>query len=408
MSNEIDFDGARIFAIPMRARFRGITVREGMLIEGPFGWGEFCPFADYDDTVSASWLATTIEQCTLGWPEPVRARIPINCTVPAVGPERAYEVTAHSGCRTAKVKVADHPESLAEDLARVEAVRAALGPDGAIRVDANGVWDTDTAVSHIRQLDKAASGLEYVEQPCHTIEELAAVRRQVEVRIAADESIRRAEDPLRVAVAGAADIAVIKCTPLGGVRRSLQVAEAAGLPCVVSSALETSVGLAAQVALAAALPDLAFACGLGTLSLLDSDIVSGPDSLSAVDGYLPVPRTPPAPDLSLLDTYELADPEQSAWWRDRLTRVRAIHDTHHTGLPSRHERFAGHFAEGQVRSCRGRASIRRRAMPTSSHPVMQMAISASHGHTGPSDSRLVNSSGATTVAVPQESWCVPR
>lgn len=327
MTNEIDFDGARIYAIPMRARFRGITVREGMLIEGPTGWGEFCPFADYDDTVSASWLATTIEQCTIGWPEPVRNRIPINCTVPAVGPERAHEIAANSGCRTAKIKVADHPESLAEDLARVEAVRDALGSDGAIRVDANGVWDVDTAVSHIRQLDKAAGGLEYVEQPCRTIEELATVRRQVEVRIAADESIRRAEDPLRVAVAGAADVAVIKCTPLGGVRRSLEVAEAAGLPCVVSSALETSVGLAAQVALAATLPKLDFACGLGTLSLLDSDIVSEPGSLRAVDGYLPVPRTPPAPNPNLLDTYELTDPNQAAWWRDRLARVRAAYES---------------------------------------------------------------------------------
>lgn len=327
MTREIDFDridfaGARIYAIPMPARFRGITVREGMLIEGPAGWGEFCPFADYDDTVSASWLATTIEQCTIGWPEPVRGRIPINCTVPAVGPQRAHDIAARSGCRTAKVKVADHPESLAEDLARVEAVRDALGPGGAIRVDANGVWDVETAVAHIRQLDKAAGGLEYVEQPSRTIEELAAVRRQVDVRIAADESIRRAEDPMRVAVAGAADIAVIKCTPLGGVRRSLEVAEAAGLPCVVSSALETSVGLAAQLALAGALPELDFACGLGTLSLLDGDVVPDDASLRPVDGYLPVPRTAPIPDVTLLDTYELTDPERVTWWRERLVRVR--------------------------------------------------------------------------------------
>jgi O-succinylbenzoate synthase len=323
MISDIDFDGARVYAIPMRVRFRGITVREGMLIEGPAGWGEFCPFADYDDSESASWLAAAVEQCTVGWPDPVRDRIPINCTVPVVGPERAHEITARSGCRTAKVKVADHPESLPEDLARVEAVRDALGSDGAIRVDANGVWDIDTAISHIRQLDKAAGGLEYVEQPCRTIDELAAVRRQVDVRIAVDESIRRAEDPLRVAVAGAADVAVIKCTPLGGVRRSLQVAEAAGLPCVVSSALETSVGLAAQLALAAAIPELDFACGLGTLSLLEGDLVAEAASLRPVDGYLLVPRTPPAPDPALLDTYELTEPEQAAWWRDRLARVRA-------------------------------------------------------------------------------------
>lgn len=328
--DRIDFDGARIYAIPMRARFRGITVREGMLIQGPAGWGEFCPFADYDDAVSAFWLATVIEQCTMGWPEPVRERIPINCTVPAVGPKCAHEITARSGCRTAKVKVADHPGSLPEDLARVEAVRDALGPDGAIRVDANGVWDVDGAVTAIRVLDKAAGGLEYVEQPCRTIEELAAVRRRVDVRIAADESIRRAEDPMRVAVAGAADVAVIKCTPLGGVRRSLHVAEAAGLPCVVSSALETSVGLAAQLALAGALPELDFACGLGTLSLLEGDVVAEGASLRPAGGYLPVPRTPPTPDFALLDTYALTDVEQAAWWRKRLARVRAELD--HTSV----------------------------------------------------------------------------
>lgn len=320
---DIDFGAGRVYAIPMRTRFRGIMVREGMLLRGPAGWGEFCPFTEYDDRESAWWLATAVEQCTLGWPEPVRDRVPINCIVPAVGPEPAQAIVAHSGCRTAKVKVADHPESLAEDLARVEAVRDALGPGGAIRVDANGLWDVETAVSHIRQLDKAAGGLEYVEQPCRTIEELAAVRRRVNVRIAADESIRRAEDPLRVAVADAADVAVIKCTPLGGVRRSLRVAEAAGLPCVVSSALETSVGLAAQLALAGALPELDFACGIGTLSLLEGDVVADDASLRQVDGWLPVRRTPPTPEPTLLDTYELADPERALWWRERLARVRA-------------------------------------------------------------------------------------
>ena len=319
----IDFDGARVYAIPMTTRFRGITIREGMLIEGPGGWGEFCPFREYDDREAAGWLATAIEAATLGWPEPIRDRVPVNCTVPAVGPERAHEIVSASGCATAKVKVADHPASLGEDLARVEAVRDALGPQGAIRVDANGLWDVDTAVAVIPQLDRAASGLQYVEQPCRTIDELATVRRKVTVPIAADESIRRAEDPLRVAVAGAADIAVVKCTPLGGVRRSLQVAEAAGLPCVVSSALETSVGLAAQLALAGTLPELDFACGLGTLSLLRSDVVTRAEALCPADGYLPVPRTAPVPDPALLDAYAVDDPEQVMWWRSRLTRTHA-------------------------------------------------------------------------------------
>ncbi|MEU4339906.1 o-succinylbenzoate synthase [Nocardia sp. NPDC023852] len=311
-----------VYAIPMRTKFRGITVREGMLIQGPLGCGEFCPFPEYDDREAAGWLSTALEQVTVGWPEPLRDRIPINCTVPAVDPDRAHAIVAGSGCHTAKVKVADHPESLAEDLARVEAVRDALGPGGAIRVDANAAWDVDTAVANITWIDKAAGGLEYVEQPCRTIEELAAVRRRVEVRIAADESIRRAEDPLRVAVAGAADIAVLKCTPLGGVRRALQIAEAAGLPCVVSSALETSVGLAAQLALAGALPTLDFACGLGTLSLFTGDLV--PDSFRPVNGYLTVPRTPPQPDPALVERYRHPDPTRTTWWQERLTRVSAL------------------------------------------------------------------------------------
>jgi O-succinylbenzoate synthase len=330
-NNGIDFSAARLYAIPMKTRFRGIMVREGALLEGPRGWGEFCPFDDYDDTVSVSWLATAVEQCSQPWPDPVRDRIPINCTVPAVDPDRAHAIVAKSGCRTAKVKVADHPESLKEDLARLEAVRDALGPQGAVRVDANGVWDVENAVSCIGKLDKAAGGLEYVEQPCETIEELAAVRRKVNVRIAADESIRRAEDPLRVAVAGAADIAVIKCTPLGGVRRALRVAEAAGLPCVISSALETSVGLSAQLALAGALPELDFACGLGTLSLLQGDVVSETQSFRPVDGYLPVPRMSPQPDPQLLGSYEMTDPERIDWWRSRLMRVSALYNSLQAG-----------------------------------------------------------------------------
>ncbi|HWM05647.1 MAG TPA: o-succinylbenzoate synthase [Actinophytocola sp.] len=321
MKTMIDFAEARPFAIPLTTRFRGIEVREGMLVEGPAGWGEFSAFPEYDDRESASWLTAAIEACTVGWPDAVRGRIPVNVTVPAVDPVSAHVLVASSGCRTAKVKVADHPDSLAEDVERLVAVRDALGPDGAVRCDANGVWDVDTAVTVIPRLDRAAGGLEYVEQPCRTIEELAAVRRRVDVRIAADESIRRAEDPLRVAVAEAADIAVIKCAPLGGVRRALRVAEACGLPCVVSSALETSVGLAAGLALAGALPTLDFACGLGTLSLLTDDVVGEARSLRPVDGYLPVAPVPPTPEPSLMDRNAITDPARAAWWHDRLARL---------------------------------------------------------------------------------------
>ncbi|KDN23521.1 o-succinylbenzoate synthase [Amycolatopsis rifamycinica] len=305
----------KVYAIPLRTRFRGITVREGVLLRGPAGWGEFCPFADYSDAESVPWLRAALEAAETGWPAPVRDRVEVNTTVPVVEPAKAHELVRASGCRTAKVKVADPRVSLADDCARVEAVRDALGPGGAIRVDANMAWDVDTAVRAIADLDKAAGGLEYAEQPCPSIEDLAAVRRRVDVRIAADESIRRAEDPLKVAVAGAADIAVLKVAPLGGVRRALEVAEACGLPCVVSSAVETSVGLAAGLALAGALPSLEFACGLGTLSLLEGDVCAS--SLSPVDGYLPVPRTAPEP----AEGYA-AGPGIAAAWEDRLNRVR--------------------------------------------------------------------------------------
>ncbi|WP_309111780.1 o-succinylbenzoate synthase [Saccharothrix sp.] len=308
-----------VYSIPLRNRFRGITVREGVLVEGARGWGEFCAFLDYSDAECVAWWRTAVEAAEVGWPEPVRESVPVNCTVPVVSPERAHAIVAASGCSTAKVKVADPGTPLSDDLERVAAVRDALGSKGAVRVDANAAWDVDTAVRAIRELDKAAQGLEYVEQPCPSVEELAAVRRRVDVRIAADESIRRAEDPLKVAVAGAADVAVIKVAPLGGVRRALEVAEACGLPCVVSSAVETSVGMAAGLALAGALPELDFACGLGTLPLLDGDVASA--SLVPVDGALPVLRQAPVPDRF---AEFAADEATTRKWLDRVARVRNL------------------------------------------------------------------------------------
>ncbi len=308
-----------VYAIPLTTRFRRIDVREGMLVEGPAGWGEFCPFTEYSDTESVPWLAAAVEAAEQGWPEPVRDRVPVNAIVPAVSPEQAYALVTASGCATAKVKVADAPGSLDADVERVEAVRDALGPGGAVRVDANAAWEVDEAVTAIRALDKAARGLQYVEQPCPSIAELAAVRRRVDVRIAADESIRRAEDPLKVAVAEAADVAVLKCAPLGGVRRALAVAEACGLPCVVSSALQTSVGLAAEIALAGALPELDFACGLGTGALFTADVVDAP--LVPVDGWLPVLRRAPTP---VLPRALAAPADRAEWWTARHARVRAL------------------------------------------------------------------------------------
>lgn len=308
----------RVFSIPMRTRFRGITVREGMLLRGEAGWGEWSPFLDYSAEVAAPWLQCAEEAAAGDWPEPVRAEIPVNVTVPAVGPERAHAIVREGGCRTAKVKVADPGQALADDVARVEAVRDAIGPTGKVRVDVNGAWSVEQAVAAIRLLDRAAGGLEYVEQPCAGVEELAAVRRAVDVPIAADESIRRAADPYRVRKLEAADIAVLKVQPLGGVRACLRIAEDIGLPVVVSSALETSVGIAAGLALAAALPELPYACGLATVQLLTADVAEQP--LRPVEGVLPVGAA--QVDLAALDALTAA-PDRAAYWETRLAEVRA-------------------------------------------------------------------------------------
>lgn len=311
----------KVVAIPMRTRFRGITVREVALLRGPAGWGEWSPFLEYPPEVAEPWLRCAEEAMAGEWPAPLRSSVPVNVTVPAVGPERAHEIVLAGGCRTAKVKVAEPGQTTADDEARVEAVRDALGPDGHVRVDANGGWSVDEAVAAIGRLDRAAGGLEYVEQPVASVEDLARVRRRVAVPIAADESIRRAEDPYRVRDLEAADIAVLKVQPLGGVRACLEIAERIGLPVVVSSALETSVGIAAGVALAAALPSLPHACGLATVQLLTADVVSEP--LLPVDGALPVRR--PAVVVHEVERVAAA-PDRVKHWEARLAAVRALRE----------------------------------------------------------------------------------
>ncbi|MBB4932056.1 O-succinylbenzoate synthase [Lipingzhangella halophila] len=303
----------RAFSIPMRTRFRGVTAREGALVRGAAGWGEFSPFAEYGPAECARWWAACHEAAETGWPDPVRAWVPVNVTVPAVGPDQAARIVAEAGCGTAKVKVAETGQSAAEDVDRVSAVRDAMGPHGRVRIDANGAWDADTAVRMLGELDRF--DLEYAEQPCATLAELARVRRRVGIPVAADESIRRAEDPLRVSAAGAADIVVLKVQPLGGVRAAMRVAQECGLPVVVSSAVETSVGLAAGVALAAALPELPYACGLATMHLLTADVCAEP--LLPVDGQLPV-RVPDV-DEQRLRAVEIA-PDG---WRERAAAARA-------------------------------------------------------------------------------------
>lgn len=299
MTSDVSLDalGLHPVRIPMRHRFRRVEHRDAVLIEGPAGWGEFSPFPEYPVSVAARWLASALEAACVGLPEPKRDRVPVNVTVPAVDPETARRLVESSGCRTAKVKVAEPGQGESEDLARLEAVRDALGPDGKVRVDVNAAWDVPTAAERIDRM--AEFGLEYVEQPVPTIEEMRELRRRVDVPLAADELIRELPDPQVVAEQEAADVVVVKVQPLGGPRRALDVADRCGLPVVVSSALETSVGMAAGVAVAAALADLPYACGLATVGLLSADVTADP--LLPVDGHVEVRR--PVPDPGALDRH---------------------------------------------------------------------------------------------------------
>ena len=313
----LDPDRLHVVSIPMRLPFRGVTVREALLVQGPAGWGEFSPFLEYDDAEASRWLAAALEAADHGFPTPLRSSVPVNATVPAVAADAVAGVLARfPGCRTAKVKVAEPGQSLRDDVDRIAAVRSALGPTGQVRVDANGAWTVQDAVRALTVL--APFELEYAEQPCATVEELAALRLALaraglDVLIAADESVRKAADPVRVARLGAADVVVLKVAPLSGVRPALAVAEACGLPVVVSSALDTSVGISAGVALAAALPDLPYACGLATTSLMAADVAD----LPTVDGALPV--RPVVPDPARLAA--LAAPEaRRRWWLERARR----------------------------------------------------------------------------------------
>jgi O-succinylbenzoate synthase len=309
-----------VVRVPLTVPFRGVSAREAVLLQGPAGWGEFAPFVEYDDGESARWLAAAIEAAWTGWPSPRRDAVPVNATVPAVPTAAVRDVLARfPGCTTAKVKVAQAGQVLADDVARVAAVREVLGPGGRIRVDANGTWSVPAAVEALTAL--APYGLEYAEQPCRTVPELAALRRELAgaVPVAADESVRKAADPDRVALAGAADLVVLKVAPMGGVRAALRVAAGCGLPVVVSSALDTSVGIAAGVALAAALPDLPYASGLGTVGLLATDVTAAP--LIPCGGRLPVRAVIPDPDRLA----SLAAPaDRRAWWLDRLRRCHAV------------------------------------------------------------------------------------
>ncbi len=311
----------RVVALPMRQRFRGIDVREVALFEGPEGWTEFSPFLEYDDAESSAWLAAAID---FGWnatPAIFRSHIRVNATLPAVTPDKVAGILDRfPGCRTVKVKVAEPGQQLTDDVARVTAARNYLGPEGRIRIDANRGWNVDEAEHAIHAL--AELDLEYVEQPCESIDELADIRTRVKymgVPIAADESVRKSSDPVEVARAKAADLLVIKAQPLGGIRRSLAIVAEAGLPVVVSSALETSIGISMGAYLAASIESLAYDCGLATVSLLAADVTS--DSLIPVEGAIDVRRV--VPEARMLDASAAAS-GRTEWWRARIERSYAL------------------------------------------------------------------------------------
>ena len=298
----------RVFAIPLHHRFRGITIREGMLLRGEAGWGEWSPFLEYGPAVAEPWLRCAEEAARGDWPAPVREVVPVNVTVPAVGPEKAHKIVRDGGCATAKVKVAEPGQTLADDVDRVNAVRESVA---VVRVDANGGWSVEDAERAAAALT-ADGPLEYLEQPCATVAELAELRRRVDVPIAADESIRKADDPLAVVRAQAADIAVLKVAPLGGVSALLDIAAQIDIPIVISSAIDSAVGIAAGLIAAAALPELRYACGLGTGGLFVEDVA---EVAAPVDGNLPV--VPVTPDPARLQALA-APPDRRQWWIDRV------------------------------------------------------------------------------------------
>lgn len=309
-----------VYDVGLTTMFRGLTRRSGIVFQGPAGWAEWSPFPEYDDAEAAVWLAAAQQAATQGYPAPLREEVEVNGIVPALSAEAAARRALDSGCRTIKIKVA--AGSLDDDVARVAAVRAAL-PDAKLRLDANGSWSLSEAHDALRELGQF--GLEYVEQPCAEVADLAALRRsEPGVAIAADEAIRRAADPLRVRRAAAADIAVLKVQPLGGVAACLRLAEQLDMPVVVSSAVETSIGLAAGLALAAALPEPSLACGLETGRLLSADVVAAP--LLPVAGRLRLRDVKPEPQLL---AQHAADPELRRYWLARWQRVsRRLNEQH--------------------------------------------------------------------------------
>jgi O-succinylbenzoate synthase len=306
-------------------QFRATTIRKGLVFEGTDGWGEFAPFDNYDDEISGRWLAGALEQAFTQWPDPIRSSVPINAIIPAVDATAAAALTfravVESGMTTLKVKVAQPGQSVEEDIARLEAIRLQLSDLGVtdvnIRIDVNGAWSAPNAIKLIGKYEIAAGGLDYIEQPCASLAECAQVKNETSIRIAVDEGLRLAKQIDPAAIRNSADVLVVKSIPMGGVAQSLAAINAVDLPVVVSGSLDTSIGLASGLQLAASVSDLAGACGLGTGMLFEKDLVASP--LIPRDGHIYVAK--PIPDQALLsEANEAVSLSEQKSWQDRMIR----------------------------------------------------------------------------------------
>jgi O-succinylbenzoate synthase len=295
----------RVVALPTTTNFRGVTVREVALIYGEYGWGEFSPFLEYDDTESVPWLACAIEAATQPKPQLFRTEVAVNGTIPALNDREELErvVNSFPGVSTFKVKVG---ENLSEDIARINIIRS-LRPNATIRIDANGLWSVEQAVSFLQSV----GNIEYIEQPCATIEELRELKKQIDVKIVGDEVLRKAKDPFVINLSGAVDYLMLKVQPLGGIKRAHKLAEHHNLPIVVSSALESAVGINYGLTLAASFEEMKFDCGLGTGSLLAKNVAE----LPIIDGKIHISDVVPN-----LDGLEVGA-DRYKWWKNRIMRT---------------------------------------------------------------------------------------
>jgi len=299
------FKSLRVVALPTKTNFRGVTIREVALFEGEYGWAEFSPFLEYDDRECAPWLACAIEAATQPKPQLYRTEIPVNGTIPAFNDAAQLEgiVDSFPGVSTFKIKVGNNSQ---EDISRINLVKK-LRPNAKIRIDVNGLWSVDQAVAFLQLVGE----IEYVEQPCATVDELRDLKTRIDVKIAVDEVIRKSPDPFALDLQGAADIVMLKVQPLGGIKRAHAIAEHHKLPIVVSSALESAVGINYGAILAGSFEHMNFDCGLGTGSLLTKDVAH----LPIVDGKIKISDV--VPNLDGLDV----SADRYEWWNNRIMRT---------------------------------------------------------------------------------------